>query len=211
MISHELKCIFVHVQKTGGSSIRHALQMAQFDAHKHRFAAELRALYGEAAWGQYYKFAFVRNPWDRLVSWWEMMRRNVAEGRPRNGFQRYCTERARTFGEFLQLCDAEYHDPDGSKWIYRNQIDYLRDRDGTVLVDFVGRYERLQSDFSRIAQHLHVAESALPRVNGTVRRHYASYYTPELRDLVAQRYAKDIEFFGYRFIEETERAAAAPL
>lgn len=203
MISHELRCIFVHVQKTGGSSIRGALRMAQFDAHKHRFAAELRTIYGAETWNHYFKFAFVRNPWDRLVSWWEMMRRNAALGRPRNGFQRFCMERARTFPEFLQLCDAEYQDADGSKWIYRNQIDYLSDSDGTLLVDFVGRFEQLQLDFSRVAAHLDVPPIGLPHVNGTVRRPYAGYYSAELRDLVAARYARDIEVFGYRFADET--------
>jgi len=210
MISHELRCIFVHVQKTGGSSIRGALRMAQSDAHKHRFAIELRALYGADTWNQYFKFAFVRNPWDRLVSWWEMMRRNVVEGRPRNGFQRHIMERARTFAEFLQRCDTEYPDADGAKWIYRNQVDYLRDRDGVLLVDFVGRFEQLQLDFSRVAARLNVVPITLPHVNGTIRRPYASYYSRELRELVAERYAKDIEAFGYRFAEESDYAAAAP-
>jgi len=209
MISHELRSIFVHVQKTGGSSIRDALGMAQFDAHKHRFASELRAIYGADTWNQYFKFAFVRNPWDRLVSWWEMMRRNVVEGRPRNGFQRYVMERAGTFAEFLQQCDAEYRDADGAKWIYRNQLDYLTDADDVLLVDFVGRFEQLQLDFSRVAARLNVAPITLPRVNATVRRPYASYYSRELRELVAERYAKDIEAFGYLFAEESDCAAAA--
>jgi chondroitin 4-sulfotransferase 11 len=209
MISHELRCIFVHVQKTGGSSIRGALRMAQFDAHKHRFADELRTIYGADTWNQYFKFAFVRNPWDRLVSWWEMMRRNVVEGRPRNGFQRYIMERARTFEEFLQQCDSEYRDADGAKWIYRNQVDYLRDRDEVLLVDFVGRFEQLQLDFSHVAARLNVAPITLPHVNGTVRRPYTSYYSRELRELVAERYAKDIEAFGYRFAEESGCAAEA--
>jgi len=210
MISHDLRSIFVHVQKTGGSSIRDALGMAQFDAHKHRFASELRAIYGADTWNQYFKFAFVRNPWDRLVSWWEMMRRNVVEGRPRNGFQRYVMERAGTFAEFLQQCDTEYRDADGAKWIYRNQVDYLTDADDVLLVDFVGRFEQLQLDFSRVAARLSVPPITLPRVNATVRRPYTSYDSRELRELVAERYAKDIEAFGYRFAEESDCAAAAP-
>lgn len=173
--------------------------MPQFDAHKHRFAAELRALYGPALWQSYFKFAFVRNPWDRLVSWWEMIRRNVSEGRPMNGFQRYVASRARTFEEFICRCDAECRDPDGSKWIYRNQIDYLTDVEGEVMVDFIGRFERLEADFGSIAQRLGLSAVRVPHLNPSSHPSYARYYSSELRDFVTERYARDIAFFGYAF------------
>ncbi|MGP8230532.1 MAG: sulfotransferase family 2 domain-containing protein [Steroidobacteraceae bacterium] len=107
MISHDLRCILVHIQKTGGMSIRRALNMQLWDPHQHRFASEVRTLYGPEVWQHYFKFGFVRNSWDRLVSWWEMIRRNVAEGRPMNGFQRYVTSNAATFEEFIRNCGAE--------------------------------------------------------------------------------------------------------
>jgi hypothetical protein len=211
MISQELRCIFVHIQKTGGSSIRGALKMVQFDPHKHRFARELRAAYGEEIWRSYFKFAFVRNPWDRLVSWWEMMRRNSLEGRPMNGFQRLILARARTFEEFIRAGDIEIHDPDGSKWIYRNQIDYLSDEEGRLLVDYVGRFERLQADFAEVAARLGTPPVALPHANRTERRPFESYYSPELRDHVGRRYQRDIETFGYRFDDTGTVGACAEL
>ncbi len=201
MISHDLRCILVHVQKTGGMSIRRALNMPQWDPHQHRFASELRSLYGAELWESYFKFGFVRNPWDRLVSWWEMIRRNVAEGRPMNGFQRYVVSHAATFEDFIRKCGAEYRDHDGSKWIYRNQVDYLTDSSGALLVDFVGRFENLSADFGFVAARLGLASGAVPHMNRSNHRLYPEYYSGELRDIVAQRYARDIAAFGYEFGE----------
>jgi chondroitin 4-sulfotransferase 11 len=198
MISHELRCIFVHIQKTGGSSVRQALQMAQHDVDKHRFARELRVGYGEEYWASYFKFAFVRNPWDRLVSWWRMIEQNAAAQRPMNGFQRFVLSRARTFEQFLSNCDEEYHDRDGSKWIFRNQLDYISEA-GDVSVDFVGRFERLQNDFARISSRLGLASLPIPHVNRAQHRHYSQYYSATTAGLVAARFARDIEAFGYSF------------
>ena len=121
-------------------------------------ALELRSQCDPGQWRTYFKFAFVRNPWDRLVSWWAMINRNAAlaaqGNQPLNGFQRFIIERARTFDEFLVKCDEEFHDVDGLKWIYRNQIDYLTDWSGVLLVDFVGRYETLERDFHEVVGRL---------------------------------------------------------
>lgn len=198
MISHPLRCIFVHIQKTGGSSVRQALRMIQHDPDKHRFASELRARYGEPCWGSYFKFAFVRNPWDRLVSWWRMVERNAATGRPMNGWQRFILSRAHSFGEFLTNCDQDFHDHDGSKWIFRNQLDYISDGNG-VIVDFVGRFETLQLDFATIAERLRLSPLQMPHVNRSAHEHYSEYYTEATRALVAARFARDIETFGYSF------------
>jgi hypothetical protein len=198
MISHDLRCIFVHIQKTGGSSVRQALRMAQHDLHKHRLARELRVGYGETYWHSYFKFAFVRNPWDRLVSWWRMIEQNAAARRPMNGFQRFILSRASTFEQFLWNCDEEYHDRDGSKWIFRNQMDYISDASG-ITVDFVGRFERLQTDFAMISSRLGLPSLRIPHVNSSAHQHYSEYYSAAAERLVAARFARDIETFGYSF------------
>lgn len=198
MISHDLRCIFVHIQKTGGSSIRQALRVAQHEVDKHCFARELRARYGEVYWRSYFKFAFVRNPWDRLVSWWHMIERNAATGRPMNGFHRFILSRASSFEEFLANCDEEYHDHDGSKWIFRNQLDYISDAGG-ISVDFVGRFERLQADFAAICSRLALPPLLIPHLNRSGHIHYSHYYSDAASALVAARFAGDIEAFGYSF------------
>lgn len=198
MLSHDLRCIFVHIQKTGGSSIRHALHWAHGDVDKHRFAHELRVGYGENYWNSYFKFAFVRNPWDRLVSWWRMIEQNAASGRQMTAFWRFILSRASSFEEFLTNCDEEYHDQDGSKWIFRNQLDYISDA-GSVIVDFVGRFERLQEDFALISSRLGLPAMRIPHVNRSEHMHYSKYYSEATSALIAARFARDIEAFGYSF------------
>jgi hypothetical protein len=203
VISHELRCVFVHIQKTGGSSVRQALNLPQHDPDKHRFAQELRTKCDPQLWQSYFKFAFVRNPWDRMVSWWSMIVRNAqnaSEGRQTlNGFQRFIVSRAATFEEFLLNCDEEYPDRDGSKWIFRNQIDYIADGEGQLLVDYVGRFERLKEDFALIAGRLNLTQISIPHLNRSPRLAYTNYYTNALAKLVGERYARDVAAFGYRF------------
>jgi chondroitin 4-sulfotransferase 11 len=194
--------IFVHVQKTGGNSVRAALGGDIFDARKHFLARELREVYGRAAWDSRFKFSVVRNPWDRLVSWWSLIdnaRQYLDLTKPPNKFFGYVLTRARSFEEFLLRCDDEIIDSDGRKNIFRNQIDYLVDDDGTIIVDLVGRFERLQESFDEISRRLGRKPVELPRTNVSRHRAYSEYYTPALAEMVAKHYARDIETFGYRF------------
>lgn len=196
MISHEHRWIFVHIQKTGGNSIRRALGVEQNDPHKHRFASELRAIYGKDVWDSYFKFAFVRNPWDRLVSWWcaiERSRARLAQGVKSNKFRAYIIANARSFEEFL-LCDREIEDGGERKCIYRNQIDCL-----TEDMDFIGRFECMAADFQRVAQHIGRPSCVLPHLGRSERGPYWDYYTEATADLVGARYTRDIAAFGYQF------------
>ena len=201
MISPDGSWLFVHIQKTGGGAVRSALGVERSDAHKHFLARELRQTYGEAVWASCFKFAFVRNPWDRLVSWWSMIdgARELSSATPRNRFASYVLQRARNFEEFISCCTDEIVENDGRKHIFRNQIDYLVDSNGTVIVDFIGRFERLQAGFDEVTSRLGLPNALLPRVNVSRHAHYTSYYTPAMAEEVSRRYARDIERFGYGF------------
>lgn len=213
MLDLKRKLILVHIQKTGGTSVAAALGTSEGANEKHLLAKDLRRLYGDKAWDGCFKFAFVRNPWDRLVSWWSMIdghREKWRSGDPLNPFQSWVLSRAETFEQFLRNCDEDFLDGDGPKWIFRNQLDYLVDDGGSLMVDEVGRFERLQEDFDRILARVTAGPSRLwstlarrgvrlTNVNPGRHGHYSTYYTPELRDLVGQRCQRDIVRFGYRF------------
>ena len=202
MIIHARRLIFVHIQKTGGEAVSYALGQNPDCPEKHFFARDLCDRYGADAWNAYFKFAFVRNPWDRLVSWWSMIdahRAAAANGNPLNKFYRFVLERAATFEEFLEKCDEEIIDTDGRKWIYRNQSDYLTDVSGRQIVDFVGRFETLQQDFDFIARKVLGGPVPLPHVNRSQHGRYSDYFTPALAEKVERRFEPDIKAFGYVF------------
>ncbi len=201
MISHELRSIFIHVQKSGGHSIQKSLGMAGTD--RHRFAIELKERYDPLHWDAYFKFAFVRNPWDRLVSWYSAI--DAARSNSNlNKFFHYVQANATTFRDFVFNCTDEICDDDGNKCIYTNQIAYLTDANETPLVDFIGRFERLQEDFDRVCTVLEIDRRPLPRItHGSVHKHYSIYYTDEMREFVGEKYKRDIDFFGYMFEPET--------
>src|SRR4051794_5934186 len=104
LLSRQRKFLFVHIQKTAGSSLREALQAALPDLETflgtHDHAAWARPHLGED-WDGYFKAAFVRNPWDRLVSWYTMIRE---QNDYTNRLWQYVRERAGTFEEFLDRC-----------------------------------------------------------------------------------------------------------
>jgi len=200
LISEKYNFIFVHVQKTAGESIAMVLREHASDIKpllsKHDFALKGKKALGEEQWKKYYKFTFVRNPWDRLVSWYSMAVNNG----PRNKLWEYILKNSRNFEEFIKSCTQTVHDYDGEKNCFTNQLDYLTDEKGNMIVDFVGRYENLKEDFKKICNVINLPLVELPHERHKSKHtHYSAYYTHEMREIVAQRYAKDIEFFGYRF------------
>ena len=206
LISPERRILFVHIQKTGGSAVAQLLKAGIPDLQSylgtHDPASAARdALGGE--YDSYYRFAFVRNPWGRLVSWYAMIRQRAGV-RPINRLWRYVLESSSSFEEFILHCTAAIDDVDGRKSFADNQLDYISDEAGRPIVDFVGRYERFGDDLRTVLDRIGLPGVEIPHVNRSSHAHYSTYYTPRTRDIVAERYARDIRAFGYTF--ETPRA-----
>jgi hypothetical protein len=207
LFSQTGKFIFIHIQKTGGSSVEAALAsfapdaIRRFDdlpeAHdplknRHLFASDLKKYLAEEIWDSHYKFAFVRNVWARQVSWY-----NMCIERPATPFMRLVKREARTFEEYLNLPHWR------AERTRVNQADYVTDAAGNLIVDFVGRFERITEDFRTICAHLRVSPK-LPHINRGKPVDYRGYYNDRTRKLVADRFARDIEMFGYSFGDPDE-------
>lgn len=215
LLSHRYRFLFVHIAKTGGTSVRGALQqyrwrdpyyLPQFIASKlsglvnHEVAIKLprhckavtaQEMLPRAFYDGLFKFAFVRNPWDLQVSSFHHIRRE----RP------HLVNEGETFDAFLR----RKLDPE-RPWQYHidtsmtPQTDYLIDLHGNLIVDFIGRYEQLQDDFDAVCARIGIPGKTLPhKRKATDRARYRDYYTETTRDLVAQHFKADIDRFGYDF------------
>ena len=187
MISHEHKCIFIHCHKCGGESIEHAIS-GKSDTHylgdpyegspeKHWRYQDYVTKYGLDTCKKYFVFTFIRNPWDRAIS--RIMYRNKRFNRP----MEISLELLRKEGGINRpLCD----------YLFFNK---------TREVNFIGRFETLQQDFNTICDKIEIPRQQLPHKNKTKHKHYTEYYDDETKQIVAEKYAKDIEYFGYKFGE----------
>ena len=217
LISHEEpKFIFIHIQKTGGVSISNLLRRyspTTTPGRGLRHISARRALKQVENSDDYFKFAFVRNPWDRLVSWYTMIdeaRKGVADGTAepmtrrlikKNNLFKYVLRCGPTFDEFVINCTEKQWMGNGYYSFTFNQLRYLTDKNGEVLVDFIGRFENLAQDISHVFDKLGLEASQLeiPHENRSAHSHYSEMYTPETREIVRKRFRRDIEFFGYEF------------
>ena len=152
--------------------------------HGHLSLQQVRPFLGEEAFAGYFKFAFVRNPFDRFVSYCAFMTRD------RDIFQR--TPQA-IMQHFLLVEPPEKH------ILFQPQSSLLVDGDGTLLTDMVGRVETMQASYDAICARIGIPSRALDQVNGSSRGDYRTYYTDPLKDAVAKRYAQDLALFGYDF------------
>ena len=234
MISHERKFIFVHIPKAAGTSIITTFgdddgveaesgdgPLLPFEPDANKFdppPPHLRITdyvkYGyvtQAMFDAYFKFSFVRNPWDRLVS--EYKYRRLAS---KYDFKTFVFEhfpRPAWRDEYCHVIP---------------QYDFLHDTRGNRLVDYVGKLENLQQGVDAICARLGLPAQMLEHRNKSLsllnRRdigpyhvlktlrdylsirqkrntfsHYTEYYDQETVDFVSRIYIKDIEAFGYRF------------
>lgn len=211
LISDQKNFIFVHVQKTAGTSLQKVLRAHAPDVRlwlgRHGHALTGAEEIGRGRWEKYFSFGFVRNPWDRLVSHYSMIRDRIAELTPEQREEarpfkielwNYVLHFSQDFDSFLDNCTGLIWDRDCYKSFMFNQIDYLADADGNLLVDFVGRFENFEADANHALQRIGI-DAQVPRLNVSKRGGYRDYYTARTRDLVACRFARDIAAFGYEF------------
>ena len=178
-----MNSLFIHVPRTGGTSIRTAL-----GAHAQRLYwnhGSLFALTTVIDANKYFKFGFVRNPWIRAASWYL-----------------HCASNGNIppFSETIkQACIDNFHSPD---LYFRNvfaQKVYLVTPDGKE-ADFIGQFEHLPDELNRLCDALALPHVNLPILNQTPQKYdYRSMYTPESVDIIANRCKWEIDKFDYTF------------
>ena len=199
MISHNLRCILIHIPKTGGSSITRVLDptvqvggdgrqfgydegsMAQTNVYledKHVSATYLKQKYPHI-FDKYFKFALVRNPWSHIVAQYEW-----------HTFIKTFTGR---FDQYVSIYRLYQY----------SMLDQLT-VNGHLAVDYIGRFEQLQESFDYVCEQLGISKQMLPHLNLNPKKkysHYTDYYTDNTRRLVELMHRRDIIQFGYKFGE----------
>ncbi len=223
MISKEKQFIFIHNFKTGGTSIEKKLghfENLEVDVQDHRTLRDIQTLterskflkltlyalkkgklqavskHLKAAFkpeltasqfNQYYKFTFVRNSWARLYSWYYNI---LKDDRLRDVFG--IESKDYSFEDFIS------NNFDHTKF---SQLNYIKDKSGMVNMDFIGRFENLQEDFTKVCNHLNIEDSQLPKLLHTKYDSYTIHYTLKTRELVYNLYKEEIDYFGFKFGE----------
>ena len=215
IISEKGKFIFVHIQKTAGKTIEGVIKKnypdSKFWYGRHGHAINGIKEIGQEKWDEYFTFAFVRNPWDRLVSWYAMIQAHLKklpsdkqtsdEPFSDSPFWNHVIRDSHDFDSFLMNCTDVIFERGCFKSYAFNQIDYLSDENGIISVNFVGRFESLLNDASKVFERLGIEVDKLPNVGPSQHEHYSHYYTQKTRSLIAQRFQRDIEMFNYQFAE----------
>lgn len=207
IISRSHRYIFAAIPKTGTHSVRQALRAHLGPAdleqvglfvdkrfpwpelaalrHGHLSLAQVRPYLGEADFDAYFKFAFVRNPFDRFVSYCAFVTRETGafERDPRGVMHHFLFER-----------------PPLQHLLFQPQHTLLVDDAGRLLADYVGRVERMQASFDEVCARIGIPAQPLEQVNRTRRAgSYRDYYDEALAAGVAALYRRDLDLFDYEF------------
>lgn len=131
-------------------------------------------------WNNYFKFAFVRNPWDRVVSAWK---------------NRSSIEK---FEDFVNVLPAPKNHTD-LFWHTLPQCNHLYDDKDNLLVDKIYRVENLQEDLKEICEKFNLNYTIIGKINSSNRKPYWEYYTDDMAEKISNIYKKDIEKFNYKY------------
>lgn len=208
-VSKENKFVFIHIPKTAGTSIEKCLldnnlinvgprwlqgkiSKKEYEKAKysnqywhHLNSQEVRSIIGKEQWSNYFKFAFVRNPWDRAVSFYFYVKQSTKNPNSLSFGKTY----PETFADWVE-----------KRNLPSDQYSKIVNDKGKVMIDFVGKFENLEDDFETISSKLNMPQLQLGHLKKTQRGDYHQYYTNDkIIKIISDRYEKDINLLEYKF------------
>ena len=224
IISHKKRFIFFHIPKTGGSSITWNLRnfvdsptniesleikagwqsLLHIDGRQHSSYLDNVSLCEK--YEGYFKFAFVRNPWDLALSWYLALSRDDPNSRdicPTN-FKKFLVNRVQNYSPIISpIKFIKKYVHRGSRAISRTQFSYISDKNGRIIANYSGRFENYENELEYILERLGITEYESKRMNVANRTgiKYQDFYDLEGRQLIDRLFKADIEAFGYKFQE----------
>jgi hypothetical protein len=224
MISAPKRFLFIHVPKTGGNSIFQALREYSEDRIitpgpvqdgierfgtanetyptilKHSSLSEHQSALPPEVFRSLYKFAVLRNPWERMISWFFSPHRQLPrEERSAAWYAARGWHRERFIGFIgCKPTTRHYTCLPGAPTLSHD-------------LDFLMRFEQLDEHFAEVCRRLDIPARPLPKYNRSTREHYSRYYDDELEALVGEQFREEIDFGGYRFERSESPAPLEPL
>lgn len=199
--------LFVHVPKTGGTSISFMLNeysrgRCEDFGGQHDIVFMAYKQMADMDFTKRFKFGFVRNPFDREVS--NYFFHAVANNQLSISFEDWVKWRYDEMYDSVSIIQF----PDRDTYYYNKgfaktpQIGFFVDNKGNNLMDFIGRFETIEQDWATVAEKLGMPTVVLPRDNVSHDRDsvdYRKYYTPEVVDIITKAHALDLQIFNYDF------------
>lgn len=189
MISHQHKFLFIHIPRTGGTSIITQFKNSKVtQKNKHWSLNDWEKHLKSQDFESYFKFSFVRNPWDIVVSNYFDKGWYSSTIRGRGGEIGYYSGKSLKY--FLDHYKPAKHERGDSL------LDYIDPKK----MDYIARFENRSEDLKYLCKKIGINISPGIKLREKKdKKHYTEYYDAETRQIVAEKYAKDIEYFGYKF------------
>ena len=186
---------FVHIPKTGGTSIRKALIELDPKVNHWSYHTYIRSYYNvlnKRTFAKLFKFAFVRNPWDRVVSYYTWLR---SKEHKRIDYCIWQDMMETPFVDFIHTMMP--------------QMNYIK-LDGEIAVDYVGKMETFERSLAEISEIIGISIPVYHE-RCTDHMHYAQYYDSKTRGIVSKMFEEEIDTFGYAFSETELKFISHPV
>ena len=185
------RCVFIHIPKAAGTSLTKTLFAAP-SRHLHYTEYECT---NPQKFRKYFKFTFVRNPYDRLFSAYTFLKKGGLNELDRTWAQQHLS----AYSDFDSFVHGWVSPENIQTWThFKPQHFWICDASLNLKVDFVGRFEQMDADVAVVQARLGMPVARLPKINVTNRpRSAEEAYTAEMRAIVAQVYQTDFKLFAY--------------
>ncbi len=190
---YESKTIFIHIPKTAGISLIKSI-FGDVTLEGHRSVGYYKQVFKNRYSG-FFTFTIVRNPWDRLYSSYKFLQKGGINIHDKNAFETHLS----IYKDFEDFVLKGLNEKIISKIThFIPQHEFVCDKNGEIIVDYVGKFENLNKSVDKINDILKL-EFKLEHYNKTNKKDYKDVYTTEMIEKVNQIYKKDIDIFEYNF------------
>lgn len=202
MICHKYKTIFIHIPKTGGTSVEEMFGFVEYDQKSNGFreimqqgkhwTARINRYARKEYWEDYFKWTIVRNPWQKEWSYYNMMKSMTLKNRQIN-FKKHLKE---NIAPYVNMKSINSRKDQHSELIHACQVDYFM-IDGESAVDEIVRFENLENGIKSINKTLKTPFEVLKKIRNPKKGDIAEDYDQECIDIVAKLRKKDIDYLKY--------------